>query len=679
MTQLSPEVERRLAAAKLRVEELRDRIRYHDYRYYVLDKPEISDAEYDALVRELESLEAQFPELVTPDSPTRQVGGRPSTLFAPVRHRAPMMSLDNAFSREELLAWARRVERAVGRFVDTVCEPKIDGLAVSLTYERGRFVRGATRGDGLVGEDVTANLLTLRSLPARLRDPDPPAVMEVRGEVYFPLSEFERQNSALGARGQRLFANPRNAAAGSLRQKEPAVTASRPLGLWCYGLGYLEGRGRATHSEDLDYLRRAGLPVNPEVRPAATLDEVFRRCAWWETHRHEVDYEIDGVVVKVDELALHDELGATSKAPRWAIAYKFPPEERTTRLMQIAVHTGRTGRVTPFAVLEPVHVGGVTVTTAGLHNEDEVRRKDVREGDIVVVRRAGEVIPEVVAPVPEKRSPDSRPWHFPEHCPSCGTRLVRAPGEADWRCPNRGGCRSQSLEWLFHYASSDAMDIDHLGYATGLQLLERGLVQDPADLYSLTAEQLAQLPGFRERSIANLLNAISGSKHRPLANLLVALGIPHVGGHVARVLAGAFPAIDRLRDASPDQLRSVEEIGPTIAEAISDWFRRPENRQLLEKLERAGVRTRESAPARAPEGPLAGRTVVITGTLEAMSREEAIRAAEGAGARVASSVSRRTDFVVVGAQPGSKADKARALGVETIDEREYLRRLGRLH
>jgi DNA ligase (NAD+) len=669
--------ERRRAEAKRRVEELRDLIHHHDYRYHVLDDPEVSDAEYDELMRELRGLEEAFPELITPDSPTQRVGGQPTALFAPVRHRAPMLSLDNAFSWEELNAWGKRVERALGRQADFVCELKIDGLAVALTYEGGSYVRGATRGDGFTGDDITANIRTIRTVPMKLRTARHPSVLEVRGEVYLPVKAFERLNEELTEKQQRPFANPRNAAAGSLRQKDPAVTASRPLRLWCYGIGVSEGRRFQRHSEALDYLHQAGLPVPPTTEKLETLEEVFAFCERWEQHRHDVDYEIDGVVVKVDQIALQEELGATSKAPRWAIAYKFPPEERTTLLRGIFVHTGRTGVVTPFAQLETVFVGGVNVTTATLHNQDEVKRKDVREGDTVVVRRAGDVIPEVVGPVPSKRPKNARPWRFPKRCPSCGTALVRREGEAYRRCPNRRGCPSQNIEWLFHFAGRGGMDIEHLGYKTGMALIDRGWVSDPADVYFITDDQLAQLPGFKEKSIANLRASIEASRDRELWRLLVALSIPHVGGHVATVLADAFGSIDALKKATVEDLEAVEEIGPIVARAVHEWFHDAGNRKLLDKLRKAGIRMADPPKRKKARGPLAGKTIVLTGSLESMSREEATRAAEEAGARVASSVSKKTDFLVAGADPGTKHDRAVQVGVEIIDEKEFLKRLGR--
>ncbi len=669
--------ERERAEAKLRVEELREQLNYHAYRYHVLDDPEISDAEYDELMRELVELEERFPELVTPDSPTQRVGVTPTDLFAPVQHRAVMLSLDNAFSPDEMRAWAARIERAVGPDVRYACELKIDGVAVALTYERGSLVRGATRGDGRVGEDITANVRTVRSVPQRLTVDPPPELIEVRGEIYLPVPAFERLNEELTGSGQRPFANPRNAAAGSLRQKDPKVTASRPLSLWVHSFGWAEGVRFESHSGFLEWCRNARLPVPPTSETVDDLDGVLRYLRHWEEHRHSVDWEIDGVVVKVDQTVYQDELGATSHAPRWAIAYKFPPEERTTVLRRIDVHTGRTGVVTPFAVLEPVHVGGVTVTTATLHNEDEVRRKDVREGDTVIVRRAGDVIPEVVGPVLSKRTKGARPWRFPRTCGSCGTPLVRREGEAYWRCPNKRACPSQNVEWLSAFSSRGAMDIEGLGYKTGSLLLDLGWVADPGDVYSLTREQLAQLPGFKEKRIRNLLEAIEASKDRPIWRLLVGLNIPHVGTTTAQILARAFGSIDRLASATREEIDAVEGIGPEIASSVVEWFRDERNRALLDRLRRAGVRMVDEAPsARREGGPLAGKTIVLTGGLESMSREEATRLAEEAGAHVASSVSKKTDFVVAGASPGSKYDKAVQLGIEIVDEREFLRRLG---
>ncbi|MGA9161122.1 MAG: NAD-dependent DNA ligase LigA [Actinomycetota bacterium] len=668
--------ERELADAKLRVEELREQLNFHSYRYHVLDDPEVSDAEYDELMRELRALEERFPELVTPDSPTQRVGATPADLFAPVEHRTPMLSLDNAFSREELEAWATRVERAVGAGATYSCELKIDGVAVALTYESGVLTKGATRGDGRIGEDITANVRTVRSVPQRLQVADPPAYLEVRGEIYLPVRAFERLNEELLAVEKRPFANPRNAAAGSLRQKDPKVTASRPLALLVHSFGYADGVRFESHSGFLDWCREARLPVAPTSEVKQDVDGVMAYLGHWEANRHSVDWEVDGAVVKVDRVALQQELGATSHAPRWAIAYKFPPEERTALLRKIDVHTGRTGKVTPFAVLEPVFVGGVTITYATLHNEDEVARKDVRERDTVIVRRAGDVIPEIVGPVLSKRKKGARRWKFPTTCPSCGTELVRTPGEADQRCPNPA-CPSRNVEWLYSFGSRGGLDIEGLGYMTGMALLDRGIVKDPADIFTLTAEDLAQLPGFADRSIANLLASIEGAKDRPLWRLLTALNIRHVGTHVAQVLANAFGSIDALMDASADAIDDVEEIGPEIARSVHAWFVDRANRRLIQKLRAAGVRMQDEPEEAAGPQPLAGTSIVLTGGLEGMSREEAIAAAQAAGARVASSVSKKTDFVVVGTDPGSKAAKAEQLGVEMIDEEEFRKRLGR--
>jgi DNA ligase (NAD+) len=670
--------ERRLAEAKPRVEELREQLNHHSYRYHVLDDPEVSDAEYDELIGELRRLEDEFPELIVPDSPTQRVGGPPSDLFAPVQHRARMMSLDNAFSREELEAWAARVERIVGpgaaRFA---CELKIDGVAVALTYEDGVYVRGATRGDGVTGEDITANIRTVRAVPQRLRAADVPPVLEVRGEMYLPVKAFERMNDQLLEAGGRAFANPRNGAAGSLRQKDPKVTASRPLSLWSHGLGWAEGKRFESHSSSLNWLREAGLPVDPHLNVVGSLDEVFEFTQHWREHRHSIDYEIDGVVVKVDQIALQEELGATSHAPRWAIAFKFPPEERTTLLRKIEVHTGRTGIVTPFARLEPVFVSGVTVTTATLHNQDEVARKDVREGDTVVVRRAGDVIPEVVGPVLSKRRKGLRRWKFPTTCPSCGTPLVREEGGAYWRCPNKRGCPLQNVEWLFAFASRGALDIEGLGYKTGTALLDLGWVSDPADVFSLTAEQLAQVPGFADKKIENLMAAIETAKDRPVWRLLTALNIPHVGSTIARLLAQAFVSIDAMAAATEEEVAAVEGVGPIIAASVVAWFADEHNRALVEKLRERGVRTADPEPEPVAEGPFTGQTLVLTGSLAQLSRDEATRRAEAAGGKVTSSVSKKTDFVVAGESPGSKLARAEQFGVEVIDEEEFLRRLGR--
>ena len=670
--------ERELAEAQLRVEELRELVNHHLYRYHVLDDPEISDAEYDELIGELRALEERFPVLITPDSPTQRVGAAPAALFAPVSHRAPMLSLDNAFSIEELRAWGARVERGLAGATPTfVTELKIDGVACALTYEGGVLTKAATRGDGRTGEDITANVRTLKSIPRRLAVDDPPSVIEVRGEVYFPVKAFDALNVELTEADKRPFANPRNAAAGSLRQKDANVTKSRPLRLWVHSFGAAEGISFESHSAFLAWASSAGLPVPDTTKRVGKLEEVARYLQGWEKKRHSLDYEIDGAVVKVDDAKLQRRLGATSHAPRWAIAYKFPPEERTALLRSIDVHTGRTGKITPFAVLEPVVVGGVTITYATLHNEAETRRKDVRKGDTVIVRRAGDVIPEIVGPVLAKRPKSARPWKMPKKCPSCGTELVRAEDEVDWRCPNKAGCPDQSVEWLFHFAGRGAMDIEGLGYVTVMSLLKEGLIQDPADIFSLTAEDLSRLDGFAEKSIDNLLGAIDGAKERPIWRLLVGLNIRHVGSHVADVLAAAFRSIDALAAASEDEIDAVPEIGPTVAAGVRAWFDEPENLALIEKLRKAGVRLEDEAPPDTGPKPLEGTTIVLTGGLDTVSRDEATKLAQRAAARVSSSVSRKTDFVVAGENPGSKHDQAVKLGIEIVDEREFLRRVGR--
>ncbi|MGZ8618964.1 MAG: NAD-dependent DNA ligase LigA [Actinomycetota bacterium] len=674
----APSGERALAEAKLRVEELRAEVEHHRYRYHMLDDPEVADAEYDDLMRELRVLEDRFPELQTPDSPTQTVGGAPAPLFVPVTHRALMLSLDNAFSFEELDAWAQRVDRGVGEGARFACELKIDGVACALTYERGRLVKAATRGDGRVGEDITANVRTVEGVPRTLALDDPPAVIEVRGEMYFPVTAFDALNEQLLAAEQRPFANPRNAAAGSLRQKDPKVTASRPLRLWVHSFGFADGVAFDSHLGFLTWAGEVGLPVPPTTEGRESIEGVKAFLSSWEANRHSVDWEIDGTVIKVDQTDLQRELGATGHAPRWAIAYKFPPEERTTVLKSIDVHTGRTGKVTPFAVLDPVFVGGVTVTYATLHNEQEVHRKDVRQGDHVIVRRAGDVIPEIVGPVLSKRKKRARRWKMPANCTSCGTPLVRGEDEADYRCPNKRGCPSQGIEWLFHFAGRGAMDIEHLGYMTVMRLLEAGLIEDPADIYALDAEKLGQLPGFKDKAIANVLEQIEASKDRPLWRLLVGLNIRHVGTHVAQVLARAFGSIDAIAEASEDRIDDVPEIGPEIAATVREWFDDEENLALIEKLRAAGVRLADDrAPEDEGDRPFDGLSIVLTGGLEGLTREEATEFAQAAGARVSSSVSKKTSFVVAGESPGSKLAKAETLGVEVIDEAEFRRRLGR--
>jgi DNA ligase (NAD+) len=661
------------AQAKKRVRELRDAIDYHSYRYHALDDPEIADAEYDALVGELMELEERFPDLVTPDSPTQRVGAPPSDLFAPVEHVNPMMSLDNCFSLEELQAWGKRVERGIGKAAGFVVELKMDGVAVNLIYEKAVLARGATRGDGRVGEDITGNLKTIKAVPLKLRG-KPPELIEIRGEVYMRTDDFEKLNASLGEAGLKTFANPRNSAAGSLRQKNPHVTAQRNLSLVCHGVGAARGKRFASHWEALQTIRDLGLRINPENRRVETLDDVYEFCQHWQEHRHDVPYEIDGVVVKVDAIAQQEELGWTSKAPRWAIAYKFPPEERTTRLNDIFASVGRTGVVTPFASLETVFVGGVNITTATLHNEDEVARKDVRPGDMVIVRRAGDVIPEVVGPVLTKRPKGAKPWRMPKKCPSCGESLVRAEGEAATRCLNVYGCSAQRRERIFHFASRGGMDIEGLGYQTIIALIEKGYLTDVGDIYFLEPGQIAELEGFGEKSIDNLMKAIDSSRKRPLTNLLRALGIPHIGGAAAEVLAREVRSLEKLTELSEDELVAIEGIGPIIAHAVAAFFSEPKNLEVIDKLRAGGVDP--VPPPKKKEGPLTGKAFVLTGGLESFSRDEAAAAIEDRGGKVTSSVSKKTDYVVVGDNPGSKYDKAVQLGVEILDEKAFGKLLG---
>jgi DNA ligase (NAD+) len=646
---------------------LRAEITEHNRRYYELDEPTISDAEWDALMRRLQELEAANPDLVTPDSPTQRVGGAPSSLFAPVRHQVPMMSLDNAFSLEELVAWGERLGRRAAEVSSFVCELKIDGVAMSLRYEHGVYVQAATRGDGKVGEDVTENVRTIAAVPDRLVG-DVPAVVEVRGEVYMPISSFSALNQRQAEAGGRLFANPRNSAAGSLRQKDPRITSSRDLSIFTYQLGAVDGGpGFRTHAETLEAIASWGLPVNPEIRTVGTLAEVHDFCRHWLEHRHDLGYEIDGVVVKVDDLALRDELGSTIKAPRWAIAYKFPPEEKTTRLIDIMVSIGRTGRATPFAQLEPVFVSGSTVGVATLHNEDQVQAKDVRPGDLVIVRKAGDVIPEVVGPVLPRDDPDRPRWVFPKDCPRCGEPLVRLEGESDTLCVNVD-CPAQRAGRIEHYCSRGAMDIEGFGEQRAHLFTSTGLVDDIGDLYTLTEQQLLDLEGFGAVSVRNLLDAVEASKDRPLANLLIGLNIRRVGPAATQVLARTFGHLDRIMDASVEELSEVEGIGPLIAGNVHSFFANPRNRDVIEKLRAAGV---NFTGPEAPDAPqvLAGKSIVVTGTLEGWSREAAEEAITSRGGKSPGSVSKKTTAVVVGAEPGqAKLTKAGDLGVPILDE-----------
>jgi DNA ligase (NAD+) len=663
---------------------LRQKIEYHNVRYHQLDDPEISDAEYDALVRELRAIEEDHPELVTADSPTRKVGAAPDTsTFAPVRHRQRMMSLDNAFSFEELQAWGKRMERYISGELDFVCELKIDGVAMSVVYENGKYTRAATRGNGVVGEDVTANVATIEAIPEQLtlKSSRLPSVLEVRGEVYMPIPAFEELNEKQGEAGLRLFANPRNSAAGSLRQKDPKITASRDLSFFSYQVGDIEGGPQVRrHSETLEFLRDAGLPVNPEIRTVDSLEDVDAFCRQWLEHRHDLDYEIDGVVVKVDDLAQRAELGATSKAPRWAIAYKFPPEEATTLLRDIMVSVGRTGKATPFAMLEPVRVSGSTVQLATLHNEDQVRLKDVRPGDTVIVRKAGDVIPEVVGPVLSKRPKGVKQWTFPRKCPVCKAPLVRIEGESDTFCTNVD-CPGQRDQRIVHFASRGAMDIEGLGERTVMMLTSKGLASDVGDVYLLTYDDLIGLEGFAAISVRNLLAAIEASKGRPLANLLVGLGIRHVGGRGSEVLAAAFGDLDAIIQASEEQLATTEGVGPIIARSVCEFFGLDRNRAVIDKLRAAGVNFEGPAGPDLPQ-TLAGQAVVVTGTLDGFSRDGALEAIKARGGTSPGSVSKKTAYLVVGREPGTaKVNKAADLGVPTLDEGQFqvLLETGRPH
>jgi len=656
-----------------RVAELRRLIKGYDAQYYLEDASDVSDAEYDLLKDELFALEEQHPELVAADSPTQTVGIAPTALFAAVAHRTPMMSLDKVTTLEEILAWGSRLQRLLAPEDASpfVCEPKIDGLSISLTYEHGRLVRGATRGDGRVGEDVTPNVRTIETIPEELTLPsgEIPEILEVRGEVYFPVSAFEELNRRQAVAGLRLFSNPRNAAAGSLRQKDANVTAGRALGAFFYQVdGAL---GLATQSGSIDLLRRAGLPVNPETAVVADLEAVFAYCRDLESRRHGLGYEIDGVVVKVEDLALHTRLGATSHAPRWAVAYKFPPEEQFTRLDDILVSIGRTGRATPFAKLQPVRVAGSVVGLASLHNADQVRLKDVRPGDTVVVRKAGDVIPEVVGPVLSARPAGTEPWRFPRICPSCGTPLVRLDGESDTYCVN-SNCPAQRVQRIVHFASRGAMDIEGLGEQRVAQLVEAGLLTDAADCYRLQVQDLVGLEGFGELSARNLVAAIDDSRDRPLGNLLTALGIRHVGGTVAASLASTFGDLDRLMAASEEDLASVEGIGGVIAASLVRYFASEGNRAMIERLRAGGVRFSAAEGPQLPQ-TLVGKSVVVTGTLAGFSREEAEAAIIGRGGKSPGSVSAKTTAVILGDAPGAaKQAKAESLGVPILDEQGFL-------
>jgi len=679
------------AKAREKHAELAEQVEEHRYRYFVLDRPVIADAQFDALVRELESLEEQYPALRTPDSPTQKVASTYSTDFAAVEHPTRMESLDNSFTEEELVAWAQRVEREVGTGAEYLCELKVDGLAVNLVYERGRLTRGATRGDGRTGEDVTPNIKSIEGIPHRLTGDDVPALLEVRGEVYFPVEDFEALNASLVEAGKAPFANPRNTAAGSLRQKDPRVTASRRLRMVCHGIGKRDGYELARQSEAYDALRGWGLPVSDRVRVVKTLAEVQEYTAYYGEHRHSVEHEIDGVVVKVDQIDLQRQLGSTSRAPRWAIAFKYPPEEVNTKLLDIRVNVGRTGRVTPYGVMEPVKVSGSTVENATLHNAQEVKRKGVLIGDTVVLRKAGDVIPEIVGPVVDLRDGTEREFVMPSECPSCGTPLAPAKeNDVDIRCPNARSCPAQLRERIFHLAGRGAFDIEVMGWEAASALLDAGVVHDEGDIFELTEDKLLGIPMFTraatkaereagrddrvlsangERLLANLESV----KSQPLWRVLVALSIRHVGPTAARALAMAFGSLDAIEQAASSgeageaRLAAVEGVGPTIAASLREWFDVDWHREIVRKWRAAGVRMADERDESMPR-TLEGVTVVVTGSLPNFSRDEAKEAILARGGKAAGSVSKNTSFLVAGESAGSKLDKAIELGVPVLDE-----------
>lgn len=650
-----------------RAEELRRLLHHHSYAYYILDRPEITDADYDRLFNELKELEAAHPDLVTPDSPTQRVGGTVAEGFASVQHRVPMLSLDNAYTADEIREFEARLQRALpGESFTYVCEPKVDGLGVALLYEKGRLVRGATRGDGRMGEGITQNLKTVRTIPLRLRGPLADLdVLEVRGEIYMAHQAFERLNRTLEAEGEEPFANPRNAAAGSVRQKDSGITAKRPLDIFVYAVSDAAPDPFTTHWGGMQALYKAGFKVNPRSRRCPDIEAVIAMVAELERDRMNLGYDADGVVVKVDSFDQQRRLGVTTHHPRWAVAYKFPAQQATTVMRKIEVGVGRTGALTPTALLDPVEIAGATISRATLHNADEIERLDVRQGDTVIVERAGDVIPHILGVVTEKRPQGSTPFAFPTACPVCGSAAFRPEGEVVSRCTN-SACPARLKEGLLHYGSRRAMDIEHLGEAVVEQLVDRGLVGNFAGLYGLSVEELAGLERLAEKSARNLHTAIQGSKGRGLARLLFALGIRYVGENVARILAAEFGGMDKLARAAEEELAAVHGIGPRIAKSVALFFQQPDNRHLIALLKRAGVKMEEESSA-GPK-PLLGKVFVLTGGLERMTRDEAKAAIQRLGGRMTASVSKKTDYVIVGTDPGSKYKEARRLGIATLDE-----------
>ena len=665
-----------------RAAELRELLDRHNHLYYVLDEPEIGDDAYDTLLDELRALEDEHPELRTPDSPTQRVGAPPLDRFEQVEHLEQMLSLGNARNEEELRGWENRIANHLKRLDITASqfsyttEPKIDGLAVTLTYENGVLVRGATRGDGLIGEDVTQNLRTIGSVPLRIKG-KAPELIEVRGEIYLPIAAFKALNERRAEAGEATFANPRNSAAGSIRQLDPSLAAERPLSTWFYGIGALRGLDLPTHMDEIEWLREAGFKVNPDTAHHEGVEGVVKRCHWWEERRDELDYEIDGVVVKVDEKALWRELGVVGREPRWAIAWKFPPTTATTKLKKVVWNVGRTGHLVPFAMLEPVHVGGVTVTTATLHNEEDLARKDVREGDEVVVMRAGDVIPQVVSPKLPRKNPRTRKPKPPRECPACKTPTTKPENSVFTICPNRTGCPGQSFQQVKHFVSKGAMDIEGLGEKQALRFLQDGLIADVADIYDLTVERLVELDRFAETSARNLVASIDASRQRPFKRVLYALGLPGVGYVTAEALADHFGSIDALREADPEAIEEVEGVGPIMAVQINESITDDATWDLIGKLREKGLRLEADPSERRQEGgPLEGKTVVLTGTLPELTRDEAAALVKSAGGKVTSSVSKKTDYVVAGDNPGSKLAKAEKFGTEVLDEAGLLNLVG---
>ncbi len=666
------------AADERRAEELRRQLAEHNRRYYVLDDPTIGDDEYDALLDELRAIEADRPDLRTPDSPTQRVGAPPLDRFEQVEHAEPMLSLANARNEEELRAWEtrignhlKRLDIAASEFSYTT-EPKIDGLAIALTYEDGILVRGATRGDGRVGEDVTQNLRTIGAIPLRIDDAPP--VVEVRGEVYLPIADFRALNERRAAAGEPTFANPRNSAAGSIRQLDPSLAAERPLSIWLYGIGAAPDLDLPTHSAEVEWLRERGFKVNPDTEHHAGIDSVVKRCRWWEERREHLDYEIDGVVVKVDERALWRELGVVGREPRWAIAWKFAPTTATTKLLDVVWNVGRTGHLVPFAMLEPVHVGGVTVSTATLHNEEDLARKDVRAGDEVVVMRAGDVIPQVVAPMTQRRPKGTRRVKPPKVCPACGTEVVKPEDAVFSICPNKRNCPGQAFQKVKHFASKGTMDIDGFGEKLAMRFLEEDLIADVADIYDLREDDLVGRKGFQEKSAHNLISAIDASRSRSFQRVLFALGLPGVGYVTAEALAEYFGSVDKLLKADPEAMEAVDGVGPVMAVQIAESLADPSTRELVEKLRDRGLRLAlASSERRTGGGPLKDKTLVLTGTFPHLTREEAATLVKDAGGKVVGSVSKKTDYVVVGESPGSKLAKAEKYETEILDEPALLR------